>query len=145
MNNVQSGSSSKKNKDLNVNKSVSGFKRTIPRIPAMTSRIFHVSFVERKTIIFKNVCSSKNKKDDDENANEAIVIDDIIAIVSDVCNNMITVTHMAIITNPSDWWFDSGAMLHVYNYKTYFKTYKESSIELEVLVGIHSKTKVHHC
>ena len=56
---------------------------------------------------------------------------------------MITVTHMAIITNPSNWWFDSGAMLHVCNYKVYFKTYEESSIELEVLVGIYSKTKVH--
>ena len=63
--------------------------------------------------------------------------------MSDECNNMITVTHMAIITNPSDWWFDSGAMLHVCNYKIYFKTYEEPSIELEVLVVIHSKTKVH--
>ena len=86
-----------------MNKSVGGFKRTTPRIPTMTSRICHVSFVERKTIIFKNVSSQKNKKDDNENANEAIVIKDIIAIVSDVCNNMITVTHMAIITNPFHW------------------------------------------
>ena len=52
VNNVQSGSSSKTNKDLNVNKSVGGFKRTTPRIPTMTSRICHVSFVERKTIIY---------------------------------------------------------------------------------------------
>ena len=65
------------------------------------------------------------------------------AIVSDVCNNMNTVTHMEIITNSSDWWFDSSAMLHVCNYKAYFKTYEESSIELEMLVGIHNKTKVH--
>ena len=57
VNNVQSGSSSKTNKDLNVNKSVGGFKRTISRILAMTSRICHVSFVERKSIIFKNVSS----------------------------------------------------------------------------------------
>ena len=56
---------------------------------------------------------------------------------------MITVIHMVVITNPSDWWFDSGAMLHVCNHKTYFKTYEESSIELDLLVGIHSKTKVH--
>ena len=39
--------------------------------------------------------------------------------------------------------FDSGAMLHVCNYKVYFKTYGESCIELEVLVGIYSKIKVH--
>ena len=57
VNNVQSGCYSKTNKELNVNKSVGGFKRTIPRIPAMTSRICHVSFVERKTFIFMNVSS----------------------------------------------------------------------------------------
>ena len=34
-------------------------------------------------------------------------------------------------------------MLHVCNYKAQFKTYKESSIELEVLVDIHNKAKVH--
>ena len=50
---------------------------------------------------------------------------------------------MAVITNPSDWCFDSGAMLHVCNYKAQFKTYEESSIELEVLMDIHSKAKVH--
>ena len=55
----------------------------------------------------------------------------------------ITIFHMAVITNPSDWCFDSGAMLHVCNYKAQFKTYEESSIELEVLMDIHSKAKVH--
>ena len=55
----------------------------------------------------------------------------------------ITIFRMAVITNPSDWCFDSGAMLHVCNYKAQFKTYEESSIELEVLVDIHSKAKVH--
>ena len=39
VNNVQSGSSSKTGKYLNVNKSVSGFIRTTQRIPMMTSRI----------------------------------------------------------------------------------------------------------
>ena len=50
---------------------------------------------------------------------------------------------MAVITNPSEWCFDSGAMLHVCNYKAQFKTYEESSIELEVLVDIQHKAKVH--
>ena len=57
VNNVKIGSSSKTNKHLNVNKSVNGFRRTTPRIPTMTSRICHVSFVERKTITFENVSS----------------------------------------------------------------------------------------
>ena len=55
----------------------------------------------------------------------------------------ITIFHMVVITNPSDWYFDSGAMLHVCNYKVQFKTYEEYSIELEVLVDIDSKAKVH--
>ena len=57
VNNVKIGSSSKTNKHLNVNKSMNGFRRTTPRIPIMTSRICHVSFVKRKTITFENVSS----------------------------------------------------------------------------------------
>ena len=57
VNNVKIWSFSKTNKHLNVNKNVNGFKRTTPKIPTMTSRIFHVSFVEKKTITFKNVSS----------------------------------------------------------------------------------------
>ena len=85
----------------------------------------------------------KNKKCEDGNSNELIVIKDIVAMMSDICNNMITIFHMVVITNPSDWWFDLGTMLHVCNYKAQFKTYKESSIKLEVLVDIHNKAKVH--
>ena len=55
----------------------------------------------------------------------------------------VTIFHMAVVINSSDWWFDLGAMLHVCNYKAQFKTYEESSIELEVLVDIHSKARVH--
>ena len=55
----------------------------------------------------------------------------------------ITIFHKAVVINPSNWWFDLGAMLHACNYEAQFKTYEESSIELETLVDIHSKTKVH--
>ena len=50
---------------------------------------------------------------------------------------------MAVITNLSDWCFNSSAMFYVCNYKAQFKTYEESSIELELLVDIHNKAKVH--
>ena len=53
-NNVKIWSFSKTNKHLNVNKSVNGFKITTSVIPMMTSRICHVSFVERKTVHAKN-------------------------------------------------------------------------------------------
>ena len=142
MNNVKIGSSSKNNKHLNANKSVNRFRRTTLRIPTMTSKMSY--FLCRKKDHYIWECKfSKNKKDEDENASEAIFIKDIIAIVSDVCNNMIIVIYMVIITNPSDWWFDSGTILHMCNYNAYFKTYEESFIELEVLVGIHSKAKLH--
>ena len=53
--NVQSGSSSKTNKHLKVNKSGSGFKKNNPIIPTRTRRTGHVSIVERKTILFANI------------------------------------------------------------------------------------------
>ena len=53
---------------------------------------------------------------------------------------MITEVHMAVIANPFDWWFDSGATVHVCN-KEQYKTYDESSIEQQVLIGNHNKSK----
>ena len=55
---------------------------------------------------------------------------------------MITEVHMAMIANPFDWWFDSRATVHVCNDKKQFKTYNESSIEQQVLMGNHNKAKV---
>ena len=42
--------------------------------------------------------------------------------------DMITEAHMAVIVNFFDWWFNSGAIVHVCNNKEQFKTYDESSI-----------------
>ena len=55
---------------------------------------------------------------------------------------MIIDVHMAIIGNPFDWWFDLGATVHVCNNKEQYKTYDESSIEQQVLMGNHNKAKV---
>ena len=85
LNNVKIGSFSKNNKHLNVNKSVNGFRITTLRILIMTSRMS--CFLCRKKDYYIWECKFlKNKKDEDGNANEAIVIKDIIAMVSDVCN-----------------------------------------------------------
>ena len=56
--------------------------------------------------------------------------------------DMITETHMAVIANLFDWWFNSGATMHVCNNKEQFKTYDESSIEQQVLTGNRNKAKV---
>ena len=45
------------------------------------------------------------------------VIEDIVAIVSDINIDMITEIHMVMITNPFDWWFDLGATVHACNNK----------------------------
>ena len=85
VNNVKIGSSSKTNKHLNVNKRVNFFRRTTIRIPTMTSRMSCFLCGKKDYYIWE--CKFlKNKKDENGNANEAIVIKDIIAMVSDVCN-----------------------------------------------------------
>ena len=85
VNSIKIGSSSKSNKYLNVNKSVNGFRRTTLRIPTMTSRMSCFLCGKKDHYIWE--CKFlKNKKDEDGNANEAIVIKDIIAMMSNVCN-----------------------------------------------------------
>ena len=85
VNNVKIGSSSKNNKHLNVNKSVNCFRRTTIRIPTMTSRMSCFLCGKKDYYIWE--CKFlKNKKDENGNANKAIVIKVIIAMVSDVCN-----------------------------------------------------------
>ena len=86
----------------------------------------------------------KNKKRDEEgNANETNVIEDIIVMVSEIHIDMITEVHIVVIANSLDWWFDSGATVHVCNNEEQFNTYEESSIEQELLMGNHNKAKVH--
>ena len=63
-------------------------------------------------------------------------------MISGIHIDMITEVHMTVITNPFDWWFNSGAMVYVCNNKEQFKTYDESSIEQQVLMGNHNKAKV---
>ena len=56
--------------------------------------------------------------------------------------DMITETHMAVIANLFDQWFNLGATVHMCNNKEQFKTYDESSIEQQVLTGNRNKAKV---
>ena len=63
-------------------------------------------------------------------------------MVSGIHIDMIIEVHMAVIANPFDWWFNSGATVHVCNNKEQFRTYDESFIEQQVLMGNHNKAKV---
>ena len=139
--NVRSGSSSKTNKHLKVNKSGSGFKKNNSKNPNNDKKNRACFHCGKKGHYIRECKLLKNKKNDEEgNANKTNVIDDIIAMVSGI--HMITILHMAVLANLFDWWFDSGATVHVCNNKKEFETYEESSIEQEALMGNHNKTKI---
>jgi hypothetical protein len=85
----------------------------------------------------------KKKKDKELNTSEANVIDEIVAMVSEMQIGMITKVHMANATeDSSEWWYDSCATIHVCNNKTLLKEYVEAGNRLEVLMGNHNTVKV---
>ena len=56
----------------------------------------------------------KKKKNKELNTSEANVIDEIVAMVSEMQISMITEVHMAnAAENSSEWWYDSGSTVHV--------------------------------
>ena len=82
-------------------------------------------------------------KDKELNTNEVNVVDEIVAMVSEMQINMITEVHMASAAeNSSEWWYDSGTTIHVCNNKTLFKEYVEVGNGLKVLMDNHNTTKV---
>ena len=82
-------------------------------------------------------------KEKELNTSEANVVNEIMAMVSEMQIGMITKVHMAYaVENSSEWWYDSGATIHVYNNKMLFKEYVEAGNGLEVLMGNHNTTKV---
>ena len=141
--NIQNGSSSKTNKHLKVNKSGSGFKKNNSKNPNKDKKNRACFHCEKKGHYICECKLLKNKKKDEEgNAIETDVIEDIVAMVSGMHINMITEVHMVVIANPFDWWFDSGATVYVCNNKEQYKTYDESSIEQQMLMGNYNQAKV---
>jgi len=68
---------------------------------------------------------------------------ELVAMVSNIQIGMITELNMATnVVKTSDWWLDSGATVHVYNNKAWFKTYEELKKPEEVLMGNHNSVKV---
>ena len=116
--NVLSGGSSKTNKYLKVNKSGSGFKKNNSKNPNKDRKSRACFHCGKKGHYIRKCKLLKNKKNDEEgNTIETNVIEDIVAMVSGKHIDMITKVHMAMIANPFDWWFDSGATVHVCNNK----------------------------
>ena len=141
VNNVQDGriGSSKTHKNFRPNKKI--FKKNNSNKDKKGRACFHC---EKKCHYIQKCRFLKNKKKDKElNTSETNVIDEIVAMVSEMQIGMITEVHMAsAVENSFEWWYDSGATIHVCNNKTLFKKYVEANNELEVLMGNHNTAKV---
>ncbi|KAG6534692.1 hypothetical protein ZIOFF_008595 [Zingiber officinale] len=62
---------------------------------------------------------------------------DIVAMIVDLKISMIIECNMATSEKSADWWYDSGASVHVCNEKSLFKNYKLAAKEERVLMGNH--------
>ena len=64
-------------------------------------------------------------------------------MISKLKISMITECNMATTDKTANWWYDSGATMHVCNDKNLFKNYKVASNDENVLMGNHDTAKVH--
>ena len=91
-----------------------------------------------------NNAYKSNNAQNSNNANlvEADALNNLVAMVSDLHIGMVTELHMAAVTKSDDWWYDSGATIHVCNNKSQFKDYEIVDNGDEVLMGNHNSAKV---
>uniref|UniRef100_A0A2N9F059 CCHC-type domain-containing protein n=1 Tax=Fagus sylvatica TaxID=28930 RepID=A0A2N9F059_FAGSY len=131
--------SSKTNKSFRPNKKI--VKKTNSNKDKKGRACFHCG---KKGHYIRECRFLKNQmKEKELNTSEANVVDEIVAMVSEMQIGMITEVHMAnAAENSSEWWYDSGATIHVCNNKMLFKEYVEVGNGLEVLMGNHNTAKV---
>uniref|UniRef100_A0A2N9I1Q4 Uncharacterized protein n=1 Tax=Fagus sylvatica TaxID=28930 RepID=A0A2N9I1Q4_FAGSY len=131
--------SSKTNKSFKPNKKI--VKKTNSNKDKKGRACFHYG---KKGHYIRECRFLKNQmKEKELNTSEANVVDEIVAMVSEMQIGMITEVHMAnAAENSSEWWYDFGATIHVYNNKMMFKEYVEADNGLEVLMGNHNTAKV---
>ena len=67
---------------------------------------------------------------------------EIVAMVSKLNIDMITELNMADATKDNDWWYDSGATIHVCKNLSLFKSYEKVSDDSKVLMGNHNASTV---
>ncbi|GJY80322.1 zinc finger, CCHC-type containing protein [Tanacetum coccineum] len=104
----------------------------------------HLRIEEETRIREKNLNdASSSKKDESANAVEQVDTIEITAMVFEMNIGMIQELHMASVTTTTDdWWYDSGATIHVCNNRDLFKTYKETEDGHEVIMGDNHTSKV---
>ncbi|KAL0453538.1 UNVERIFIED_CONTAM: hypothetical protein Slati_1331900 [Sesamum latifolium] len=62
-------------------------------------------------------------------------VEEIIAMVSNLHIGMVTELNMAAAVKSFDWWYDSGATVHVCNDRSQFKHYEDAAEGQQVLMG----------
>ena len=62
-------------------------------------------------------------------------LENLVAVVSEMQISMVTEVHMAYVSNTNDWWYDSGATIHICNDKNQFKNYEVAAQGHEVLIA----------
>jgi len=143
VNNVHNRGSRTKNY-LKLNKKGTSFKKNNYKDPNKDKKDRSYFNCGKKGHYIRECRFLKNKKKENGNSsNMANTVEEIIAMVIDMQIGMITEVHMAAATNSIDWWFDSGATVHVCNEKVQFKNYVTSTDSEEVLMGNHNFSKVH--
>ena len=95
---------------------------------------------------FKRDCRLLKKQKIEKSAKANLVEQDdteLIAMISDAHISMITEVNMATGTKSTDWWYDSGATVHVCNNKSLFKEFENADEGQQVLMGNNNTVKVH--
>ncbi|KAK4385414.1 hypothetical protein Sango_2665400 [Sesamum angolense] len=69
-------------------------------------------------------------------------VEEIVAMVSNLHIGMVTELNMAAAVKSFDWWYDSGATVHVCNDKNQFKYYEDAAEGQQVLMGNANTTTV---
>jgi hypothetical protein len=88
----------------------------------------------------------KQKKDDHKVPYYANMVEensDIVAMVSNLHISMISELNMADAKSKSlDWWYDTGATVHICNNKSHFKSLEDATVGQQVQMGNNDTAKV---
>lgn len=67
---------------------------------------------------------------------------EIVAMIAVLNIIMVTECNTAATIKFADWWYDSGATVHVCNNKDFFKQYEVATGDERLLIGNHDTDKV---
>uniref|UniRef100_A0A2N9HPB4 Retrovirus-related Pol polyprotein from transposon TNT 1-94-like beta-barrel domain-containing protein n=1 Tax=Fagus sylvatica TaxID=28930 RepID=A0A2N9HPB4_FAGSY len=102
--------------------------------------------IEEETRIRDKKINKKKQKKDHKVPNKANMVEensDIVAMVSNLHISMVSELNMADAKSKSlDWWYDTGATVHVCNNKSHFKSLEDAMVGQQVQMGNNDTAKV---